>query len=103
MAAALTGSLAARFLRVSSESTTPQPKVSSRGLRSNTVISWPGLRSFRLMAKYNPAGPPPRQAMFMGAASGFRSAARSLRRTQGYCKDRCGPASAARETGGQGG
>ena len=51
IAAALTASLAARFRSVSSERTTPQPKVSSGALRSNTVISWAGLRSLRLTAK----------------------------------------------------
>ena len=33
------------------ERTTPQPKVSPGALRSNPVISWAGLRSFRLIAK----------------------------------------------------
>src|SRR6266542_2123060 len=46
--------------RVSSENTTPQPNVASGGLRSNTVTSWEGSAFFISMAKYSPAGPPPR-------------------------------------------
>jgi hypothetical protein len=37
--------------RVSSENTTPKPKVSSGALRSHTVISWEGSRFFISAAK----------------------------------------------------
>src|SRR5947207_12447863 len=51
---------------VLSEKTTPQPKVSSHRFRSMTVISHPGLAFFARMEKYSPAGPPPRQTIFIG-------------------------------------
>jgi hypothetical protein len=51
IALALTGSLAAMLWKVSSDSTTPQPKVSSGLLRSNTVMSCAASRSFMLIAK----------------------------------------------------
>src|SRR5690606_18256907 len=65
IAAALFGSLAARLSSVSSERTTPQPKVSSGRLRSNTTTSCAASRSFIEIAKYRPAGPPPSTATFI--------------------------------------
>ena len=46
-----TGSLACKFSTVWSEKTTPQPKVTPGGLRSNISISCAGSRSFIEMAK----------------------------------------------------
>src|SRR6266511_3894282 len=46
--------------RVSSENTTPQPKVASGGLRSITRTWWRGSAFFISSAKYRPAGPAPR-------------------------------------------
>src|SRR5262245_793064 len=57
-----------KLASVSSDSTTPQPKVSCARLRSITTISWAGSRSCMAMAKYSPAGPPPRQAMRMATS-----------------------------------
>src|SRR6266508_3583862 len=54
--------------RVSSENTTPQPKVASGGLRSITRTWWPGSAFFMSSAKYSPAGPPPRMPIFMATA-----------------------------------
>src|SRR5439155_17695316 len=44
---------------VSSENTTPQPKVAPGGLRSSTVTWWSGFAFLRSRARYRPAGPPP--------------------------------------------
>ena len=44
---------------VSSEKTTPKPKVSSARLRSQTVISWSAPSCLASAAKYRPPGPPP--------------------------------------------
>src|SRR5450432_2186619 len=49
--------------RVSSENTTPKPKVSSAALRSQTVISCSGPSCWASAAKYSPPGPPPMTAM----------------------------------------
>ena len=65
IAAVLIGSLAAMLPNASSDSTTPQPNVSSALLRSSTVTSCDGSRNFIEMAKYNPAGPPPRHRALM--------------------------------------
>src|SRR6266540_5401324 len=54
--------------RVSSENTTPQPKVASGGLRSITRTSWRGSAFFISSAKYSPAGPPPRMPILMVSA-----------------------------------
>src|SRR6266511_2815319 len=51
--------------RVSSENTTPQPKVASGGLRSITRTSWPASAFLMSRAKYSPAGPPPRMPILM--------------------------------------
>ena len=45
------GIVRARLSSVSSESTTPQPNVSSGRFRSITTISWSGFRSFIVIAK----------------------------------------------------
>ena len=63
IASALPGSLRLKLPSVSSDSTTPQPKVSCGRLRSTTTISWSAWRRFIAIAKYSPAGPPPRQAI----------------------------------------
>src|SRR5215471_17274309 len=54
------------LLSVSSEKTTPQPKVSSGPLRSSTVMRWRGSRPFISRLKKRPAGPPPTTVMSMG-------------------------------------
>ena len=59
MSFALTGSLFSKLSRVSSDSTTPQPKVSVALLRSIIVIFAEGFFNFKDIPKYNPAGPPP--------------------------------------------
>src|SRR5690349_2756560 len=48
--------------RVSSDNTTPNPKVSSAALRSQTVTSWCGPSCLVSAAKYRPPGPPPMTA-----------------------------------------
>src|SRR6476646_4393603 len=53
---------------VRSEKTTPQPKVTPGGFRSNTSISCAASRSFIVIAKYRPAGPAPTQAIFIALA-----------------------------------
>ena len=73
-----------RFSRVSSERTTPHPNVSSNLLRSITVISADGSRSFIEIAKYRPAGPPPKHTMRMAISiltAGLCSSAQILNRT----------------------
>ena len=52
----------ARLSNVSSDSTTPQPNVSSVRFRSKTITSLSGSRSFIEIPKYRPAGPPPKHA-----------------------------------------
>src|SRR5713101_4528680 len=58
--------------RVSSENTTPQPKVASGGLRSITVIWSDGFAFFASRAKYRPAGPPPTTTAFIRSAHDVR-------------------------------
>src|SRR5690242_1920207 len=53
------------LLSVSSEKTTPQPKVSSGPLRSSTRMRWRGSRPFISRLKNRPAGPPPTTVMSM--------------------------------------
>ena len=65
IAAVLFGSLCSMLPSASADSTTPQPNVSSARLRSSTVTSCDGSRSFIEIAKYNPAGPPPRHRTLM--------------------------------------
>src|SRR5260370_18664061 len=50
---------------VLSEKTMPQPKVSLGPLRSTTVTSQWGQLFLRRIDRYNPAGPPPRQTIFI--------------------------------------
>src|SRR5262249_59308552 len=57
-----------KLASVSSDRTAVEPKVSCARLRSITTISWAGSRSCMAMAKYSPAGPPPRQAMRMATS-----------------------------------
>src|SRR6185312_8842950 len=59
--------------RVSSEKTTPNPKVSSGALRSHTVIWWAGSSCFISAARYRPPGPPPMIAIFTVFLSRFES------------------------------
>src|SRR4030095_343334 len=54
-----------RFARVLPEKTTPQPKVSSGPLRSQTLMSCAESARFIRIAKYNPAGPPPMILIFI--------------------------------------
>src|SRR5207244_13394605 len=49
---------------VSSEKTTPNPKVSAAAFRSHTSISCFGFSSLTSVARYRPAGPPPMIAIF---------------------------------------
>ena len=58
-------SLFRNSLKVSSEKTTPKPKLSSGLLRSYTVISQSGRAFFVNIEKYNPPGPPPIIVIFM--------------------------------------
>ncbi|GAA0924742.1 hypothetical protein GCM10009560_25720 [Nonomuraea longicatena] len=46
---------------------TPQPYVEPRGLRSWTLISWAGSRSFISIEKYRLAGPPPTHTILNAA------------------------------------
>src|SRR5215475_4923732 len=57
---------------VSSEKTTPKPKVSSAALRSHTVISWCGPSCAASAEKYSPPGPPPMTAMRTSGRLGGR-------------------------------
>ena len=50
-----------KFSSVASEKTTPQPNVSRGRLRSNRRTGQVGLRAFRSIPRYSPAGPPPMQ------------------------------------------
>src|SRR5262245_34961900 len=59
----MTGSAFSIPPSVSSENTTPKPKVSSGALRSQTVISASGRSCLASAAKYRPPGPPPATAM----------------------------------------
>src|SRR6476646_403870 len=65
--------------RVSSEKTTPKPKVSSGALRSQTVTSWAGSSCFISAARYRPPGPPPAMAILMALPSGLDRDVRRLR------------------------
>ena len=60
-----TGSACSMPPRVSSEKTTPKPKVSSGALRSHTVTSWDGSSCLTRAEKYRPPGPPPTTAIRM--------------------------------------
>src|SRR3954451_14928042 len=57
---------------VSSEKTTPKPKVSSAALRSHTSTSCRGSSCFASEAKYRPPGPPPTTAMRIAAPRSLR-------------------------------
>src|SRR5438552_1747151 len=72
MAACVSGSASLNPPMVLSEKTTPQPKVLSVRFRSVTVISHDGLAFLAKIEKYNPAGPPPRQAILMSSPRGAR-------------------------------
>src|SRR5262249_31263754 len=50
---------------VLSEKTTPHPNVASARFRSITVMSQDGFAFLARIEKYNPAGPPPMQTIFM--------------------------------------
>src|SRR6266702_1913529 len=63
MAACVSGSATWKFPMVSSEKTTPQPKVSSGRFRSYTSIRTDGSALRSRMAAYSPAGPPPRHTI----------------------------------------
>src|SRR5579872_5211510 len=65
MARCVSGSASLNPSIVLSENTTPQPNVASARFRSMTVISHEGLAFFARIAKYNPAGPPPKHATLM--------------------------------------
>ena len=65
MPACVSASLCSRNASVRSESTMPQPKVSSGPSRSITVISCAGSCFFIKIAKKRPAGPPPSTVTFM--------------------------------------
>ena len=84
MAACVSGSASLNPSIVLSENTTPQPNVSVRArLRSTTVMSAAGSAFFARIAKYSPAGPPPRHAIFMrdgGASASARRASLPCRR-----------------------
>src|ERR687895_437714 len=67
MAAWTAGSACSMPPSVSSENTTPNPKVSAGALRSHTVISCWGPSCFIKMPKYSPPGPPPMQAICMSS------------------------------------
>src|SRR6266446_5968284 len=61
----LSGSASLNPSMVLSENTTPHPKVLSDWLRSITAMSQDGLAFFARIEKYSPAGPPPRQIIFI--------------------------------------
>src|SRR5579862_1795913 len=63
MDACVSGSAAWKFPMVSSEKTTPQPKVSSGRFRSYTSTRTDGSALRSRMAEYRPAGPPPRHTI----------------------------------------
>ncbi len=65
IAACTTSSAPAMPVSVSSENTTPKPKVSSGALRSHTVTWCAGSNCFISAAKYNPPGPPPAIAILI--------------------------------------
>src|SRR5919108_4878044 len=67
ISAKLGGSASRSAPRVSSENTTPQPKVASGALRSTTVTWWAGSARLASSAKYSPAGPPPRTPIRIAA------------------------------------
>src|SRR5579885_384185 len=58
-------SASCRLSSVASENTTPQPNVSYGRFRSKTRTRCAGSAFFISRAKYNPAGPPPTQTMFI--------------------------------------
>ncbi len=66
------GSAALKLPRVWSENTTPHPNVASGALRSRTTTSCSGFAFFINSEKYNPAGPPPITATFMGSSEKLR-------------------------------
>ena len=63
IAAWIAGSACSMPPSVSSEKTTPKPKVSSGALRSQTVTSRPGSSCLTSAAEYSPPGPPPMTAI----------------------------------------
>ena len=69
MRAKESASAARKLTIVWSEKTTPQPKVSSRRLRSRTVMSASGRAFLSSRATYSPAGPPPTTATFTARPS----------------------------------